>query len=428
MNRHITALEHEALRITPVPTPGSITPEEAEVLTQLNESRPGFCERGHRVVRLAQYCGVVNIGQRALEVLPKVGETQSIAENRGVLLRLLRAAGARNGFHALPATQHLERRPLLEIFIALFMDEVSTLVRGGLMRQYREHEEDLRVVRGRIVLPRQFGVHFNRPDVIASRYDDHTTDNVWNRAVKAALRKARPWIVSADLDRRWIELMAAMDDVADVRVRARELDRMVYDRQAVRYRDVMTCVRWILSVLSPTLRAGEETAPAFLFDMNAVFERAVANSLRRQLAEIDPRLVVREQAAGRSLARLNGHRAFGLRPDIIVTRGRETLLIADTKWKRYEITASGHAKPSREDMYQMNAYASAFGVERLALIYPWNPDREAGETAYRLPPNGMRRPRVEVVGVDVTENRLPFGWAARGFSASRPQWQLATPD
>jgi len=405
MTRHITALEHESVPIREAPTSGSITPDEAEVLMQLNESRPGFCERGYRTVRLAQFCGVINIGQRALEVLPKIGERRSVMESRGVLLRLLRAAGMRNGFQPPPAAQHFERWPLLEMFIALFMDEVARVLRGGLLRQYQEQEDDLRVVRGRIILTRQFGVHFNRPDVIASRFDDHTTDNVWNRAVKAALRKARPWITSGDLDRQWIELMAAMDDIADVPVRARELDRLVYDRQAVRYRNVMQWVRWILSLLSPTLRAGVDPAPAFLFDMNAVFERAVANALRRHLAAIDPTLVVHEQVTERSFATLNGRPAFDLRPDIVVTRGRDVVLIADTKWKRYDIT-SGHVKPSREDMYQMNAYASAFNVERLALIYPWDPDRKARETAYRLPSCGERDRRVEVMCLDVRNEWL----------------------
>jgi 5-methylcytosine-specific restriction enzyme subunit McrC len=88
---YITAFEHESIPIGDSQSGISITPAEAEYLTYLGELRPGFCERRHRTVRLAQYCGVVSLGNRMLEVLPKTDEHSSPAECRGVLLRLLRA-------------------------------------------------------------------------------------------------------------------------------------------------------------------------------------------------------------------------------------------------------------------------------------------------------------------------------------------------
>jgi 5-methylcytosine-specific restriction enzyme subunit McrC len=216
--------------------------------------------------------------------------------------------------------------------------------------------------------------------------------------------------VSSDLHRRWIELIAAFEDVADVAPLPGELDRLVFDRQGARYRRAMEWVRWILALLSPALRAGSASAPAFLFDMNRVFELAVENVLRRRIEAGG--IELHAQETGRHLARLQvgaGGRAYGLKPDLIVRRGRAVRLIADAKWKRVEVTPSGYLKPARSDVYQMHAYAAAFGVDRLALIYPAHRGTAgAATTAFALPSHGGGEPTLAVACIDVHDDDLPI--------------------
>jgi 5-methylcytosine-specific restriction enzyme subunit McrC len=263
-------------------------------------------------------------------------------------------------------------------------------------------------------------VLFNRVDIVASRYDDHTTDVAWNRAVKAALRAVRPWIVNGDLQRRWLELNAAMEDVANVHVTLADVQRLTFDRQTVRYTVVMNWVRWILALLSPMMRAGQESAPAFLFDMNRVFENAVANVLRRHFAHVLPVYTISAPGAGRHLTRLrvgSGSRAFALKPDVLIRQGREIRLVADAKWKRLKARPSGVLKPTRADMYQMHAYASAFEASSLMLIYPAHDGLlGATETAFELPDTNGRRPIVNIACVDVEKDGLPFTFGAGTLS------------
>jgi 5-methylcytosine-specific restriction enzyme subunit McrC len=69
--RLLTALEHQPIPVTLDGSGWSLTPTEAERLAQIGEQRPGFCEVGHRKVKLAQFCGVAGLGDRMLEILPK---------------------------------------------------------------------------------------------------------------------------------------------------------------------------------------------------------------------------------------------------------------------------------------------------------------------------------------------------------------------
>ena len=381
------------------------------------ELRPGFCERGYQSIKLSQYCGLVSAGERVVEVLPKVDEggRQDAGECRGILLRLLEHTSDVPAFRDRAAGHQLRDAPLLDVFTSAFFDSVSELVRGGLQRDYELREDDLTVVRGRIQSKRQFAASGNRPDVVSCVFDELTPDHRWNRFLKAGLVAVRPWIANVDLSRRWIELMAAFDEVSTERTSFDALDRIPVDRRMVRYRPAITWARWILALLSPALRAGPARAPGLLFDMNELFQLAVAAIVRAAApaAAID----VASQDTGVYLASTRAERprpAFGLRPDLVLRRGRQVIAIADTKWKKIKRGSSGFLLPEAGDMYQMQAYAAAYRCNALALIYPWHADLAGSrETTFLLKNADGLSPAVSVVCIDV--NADPYA-VVRGAS------------
>lgn len=405
---HLTAFEHQALPIEDTRSENAITREEADWLTALNGQRRGFCERGHQSVKLSQYCGLLAVGDRMLEILPKVDDGAPAEACRGVLLNLLRESRAFPTFRHLSASHHLRNAPLLDVFIAAFFEEVAAIVRGGLLRRYQEDSDDLAVVRGRVLVARQFAVHANRPDRIACQFDELTADNAWNRFLKAALRAVRPWIGTVDLHRRWIELIAVFDEVSDLLMEPDALRRFPFDRQARRYRKATDWARWILSLLSPMIRAGANAAPGLLFDMNLLFQSAVANALARQF-EQTPALRLVSQDIGFHLATLagDGRRAFALRPDIVIRRGSEVLTVVDTKWKRLMGQANEEFGVAPADAYQMHAYASAYGCREVTLLYPWHSGLQAfSGHFYQLATTGPVKPLLRLGFVDVRRSPL----------------------
>lgn len=413
-NHILSALEHQPIPVTPDGSGWSLTPAEAERLAQIGEQRPGFCEIGHRKVKLAQFCGVVGLGERVLEILPKTHDGVSTAEEcRGVLLRLLRWTERFPQFQHRSVSQHLRRAPLLDAFIAAFFDAVTALTQGGLLKQYQEHEDDLTVVRGRIAITRQLGDYANRPDLVACAFDELTVDNHWNRVVKKAIRCTRPWIRSVELNRQWVELMCVLDDVDDTRLSGADVSRLLFNRQAERYRVAIDWARWILALLAPALRAGRSSeAPALLFDMNKLFESAVATVARRRIYGLSG-LTVEAQDTSRTLATVISQDrvepGFQLRPDLVFRRGEAVVAVADTKWKLIGWDSKRRLMPVEADMYQIHAYASAFQCCELALIYPWRSAlADTAGAEFRLPAISGRSPIVTVLCIDVHDDALPL--------------------
>ncbi len=404
----LSAYEHEPIPVG-VGGPDELTVAESDRLLRIAGRRRGFCTREYGAVRVAQYCGVVSLGQRLLEILPKTHSADDSAGAQSMLVRMLRLAGTSSVFRELPTGQTHVKERLLDVFISAYFDTVTSLIRGGLQKQYRAQGDDLRLVRGRIHLSRQFGALANRTDVIACHFDELDVDNRWNRIIKSGLLAVLGWTDDASLRRRGYELLAGLDEVTAVPLERLELSRISFDRAGQRYRQAVEWVRLIAATQSPSIRAGDTSASGLLFDMNQLFERAVARQLSDHLRPSG--LAVSTQATDEYLASdADGKkRRFPVRPDLVIGDARGVRAIADTKWKTLRTSSAQQLLPSRADVYQMVAYASVYGAQELALIYPWQPGLdESVETSYQLRTLDRRRVTLHVMCVQLEKVGMPL--------------------
>lgn len=403
----LTAFEHEVLSAHG--GAGGLSSADVERLVQLGTLRPGFCTLGHGSVRLAQFAGLVRLNGRILEILPKLGEARDVAGSRSTLLRLLALAHGLRLTTDASVGHDLTRQTLLDVFIAAFLDEVSRLVRGGLLRRYQPQVEDLPLLRGRLDIGRQATALAMRPDRLACRFDELTADNPWNQRLKAALLVARSWITQLETARRWMETASAFDEV---RALAVELPsgRAALDRQAHRYSAALGWANWILQLLSPNLRAGDSTAPELLFDMNKLFEKAVASVLGKRARERGLRLSV--QDTGHHLATSSDAKAskhFRLRPDLVLHDASGPVAVGDTKWSRVDYGEGGRLVPAEAHAYQLNAYASVYPCTEFTLIHPYALGAPVPHaSSFRLPVHGGKQATLHVLSIDVSRDALPL--------------------
>ena len=119
-----------------------------------------------------------------------------------------------------------------------------------------------------------------------------------------------------------------------------------------------TICRFLLENAGPTHHDGVRETTAFLVQMPRLFERFVAEDLRRRLPS-HLRLEAHEKVV------LNDAHDMRFDIDLIVrerTSGR-VVLVLDTKYK-------DHLAPDTGDVSQAVAYAVALGCEAAALVYP----------------------------------------------------------
>ncbi len=331
--------------------------------------------RGRRVIQVTSFVGVIRAPDGyQIEVLPKVGKAigGGAIEARQLLIEMLCCL---HGFrHVLTDSAKLSavRMPLLEIFISEFLRTVEHIVKRGLRSDYRQRQDNLFALRGKLLMSPHLRQNQFRADRFFTEHDEFSTDRPENRLLHAALRRVLILTGTQANQQLARELDFVFADVPPSTQTRLDFQQVRLDRGMGYYADALAWARLILNEESPLTGSGHHTAPSLLFPMEAVFEAYVAKHLPRQLT---PPLILKTQARSHHLVRHRERNWFRLKPDLLIRDSDRDLLVLDTKWKLLDgLKANGTDKYglSQSDFYQLQAYGLSYldGTGDVVLIYP----------------------------------------------------------
>ena len=353
----------------------ALTPEDRAVVEKLSaDDRLQIEElrRGLRV-RTRSCVGVVRLPTVEIRVIPKV-----MGDQLG-LVRLLEYASGLDALIRLRDGTTLEASgdSLLELVVLLFVEASERVLRRGLLSGYVEREDDLPIVRGRILGDRQLLERFGQLDRIICRFDELEHDVVENQLLTAALQVASPRVTSVGLQRRISRLRGVLEPICDTDQLnlAGARTTMTYNRLNAHY-ETAHQLAWLLFDalgIDDLFAPGEAQSFSFLLNMNQLFERFVT----RVVEEILPAAWYRvaSQRPFKSVVwNVSSQRPYtSIIPDIVVERrgASEGRVAIDAKYKLYDERGFDQG-----DIYQTFLYAFALGVTASGgaptslLLYP----------------------------------------------------------
>lgn len=323
---------------------------------------------GYRSIKFAQYCGVIQTAGLTIEVLPKVADDDTY--DRRTLLRMLALA---SDFPVRSLQNHkmdMQTETLLPALARWFCDEVFAQCHQGLICSYVTIEDDLPVIRGRWHPALDMQRFPGRKDRLNCEFDELTSNNRHNQVLKAALRRVKALFPGLAAIRRDVEMLLAwFCDVSDVTVTREDIRRLPSNRLVARYKSALMMAEWFISDRHLDLRSGQGESFSLLFDMNALFQAVLGRVMQKALPA---GFTLREEGPRYFLTRgRDGAKRFQMKPDFCILHGKTVHAILDAKWKRLDPDETGGKwGVSQADVYQMNAYATAYRCQRLALIYP----------------------------------------------------------
>lgn len=326
-------------------------------------------------VRPAQYVGTVRLAARTVEFLPKIEHMEGVSDLPAVrhnLLRMLLVAYDLDG--ATPGQAALAKNDdgWLDLLMRLFCRALADQLRRGLIRRYREECDDLLTVRGRLQIEEQLRRNLVHRERTACAFDEFDEDHALNQLLRVAIVRMLRLASNNTTQQALRELLPAFEGVSDVAPTPDWLARVRLDRISERFGLCLGMARLFLQGATTGLYAGDQNSFALLFDMNDLFERFVARTLRRELRHSACQVSIQDCRHHLVRELKSRQRLFRLRPDIVVSKGGLPLCVVDTKWKRLspEERKLGIAQG---DLYQMLAYAEGYGCAAVLLIYPWAP-------------------------------------------------------
>ena len=331
-----------------------------------------------KIITARNYVGLITMADgTVIEILPKIaGGDTTVSDTKRIFLEMLKTLKDVTFKDFNVSQLHTERLNLLEIFIKMFLDEVSILTKQGLKAAYTPVEENERFYKGKLLASQNIKHNLVSRERFFVRYDDFSINRPENRLIKSTLGFLLKATGDVGNRRTVARLLSFFDGVNYSKSVGGDFSKCFVDRSMTHYDKALSWCRVFLRGNSFTAFAGSEIALALLFPMEKVFESFVAAKFRRHIGD---GINLRTQDARYSLFD-SPTRAFALRPDLVLEFGGKTIVM-DTKWKLLSDNAR-NSGISQSDMYQMYAYSKKYDSDCIVLLYPHSDNVSISEFRY----------------------------------------------
>jgi 5-methylcytosine-specific restriction enzyme subunit McrC len=310
------------------------------------------------------------------------------------------------------------KMPLLEIFITMFLEELSKLIQRGIKSDYITKEENLKFLKGKLLIGQQIKHNTVHKERFYVEYQEFLSDRVENRLIKTTLEFLYKKSKLNRNQQRIREFLFVFDEIGsclDIKV---GFSKVKLNRQMKDYEQVLLWCKTFLLENSFSPYKGNDVAFALLFDMNLLFESYVGAYLKHK------GLHVSLQDKMHHLAYENGEGRFRLKPDIVINKNTDDVIIADTKWKILS-EEKAYSGVAQADMYQLYAYGTKYEkCKKMYLIYP--KDRDIKESSYDYfkdaPCDANKGLNLKVVFFDVSQT-----WNDYSFELEKKVYNVIQP-
>jgi len=350
--KNLTKIEYE--EITPQET-GKAFKELVEFAKQ-NPEILSFTRQG--TLKPQQYVGIIQTKSGfVLEILPKISDKNNKTKSKEILLKMLKTLKKSPFKHFQKANLKIEKLPLFEIFIFMFLEEVGVLIQKGIKSEYISKEENLNFLKGKLKISQHIIKNITHKERFFVEYDEYLQNRIENQIIKTTLlflQKKSKSSQNQQLIRQYLFIFDEIDKIFNIKT---AFDKVNINRNLKHYENVLLLSKIFLLNKSFSSYKGDNVVFALLFDMNKLFESYVGHCFKRA------NLNVNLQHQKHHLLTQNNTKYFKLKPDIYIN---DKNIILDTKWKQI----NSQNDISQSDLYQMFAYVMRYDAQEVYLIYP----------------------------------------------------------
>ena len=332
---------------------------------------------GKKAFRAQNYVGVIQEKDgTTIEILPKISDVEDIEKSKQVLLKMLKTLRNSPFKNFNMANLKSSKMPLLEIFITMFLEELARLVQRGIKSDYITQEENLKFLKGKLKINEQIKYNYIHKERFFVAYDEFSSNRVENRLIKTTLEFLYKKSKSNRNQQRIREFLFVFDEIRISHNVKTDFSKVKLNRQMKDYEQILLWCKTFLLENSFSPYKGNDVAFALLFDMNLLFESYVYDYLKRS-GNFEN---ITAQDKTHHLAYEKGNGRFRLKPDIVINKDTDNIIIADTKWKILS-EEKAYNGVAQSDMYQLYAYGTKYEkCKDMYLIYP--KDNDIFESCY----------------------------------------------
>lgn len=363
--RLIQVFEHERIFLkSKRPATKYLYPEELEKLYEYNDLTGNlyFTSIRHGI-KFNQHVGVIQVGKLTIEVLPKTDRNRLYSEEdyslwHGVLIDMLKICKKIDIKSNKETELKRKNNSILDLYFQLFIEEVQKLLSRGLIKQYRQTEENITALKGRLLFSKNIQHNFIDKSRFYTSHQTYDQDYIFNQILLKAIDVLEQTSYSIPILDAVRKIRVMMPNVSLKEIHTTDFEKIRWGRKTESYKKAIHIAQLIILNYAPDIKSGKENMLAILFDMNKLWEEYIFRIL--QLASKNTQYKVSFQNSKKFWE----HKT--IRPDILINNVEShKVFVIDTKWKMISSN-----NPSDDDLKQMYAYNKYWNAARGVLLYP----------------------------------------------------------
>jgi len=360
-NDHIQVFEHSFL---PLGESG-FEKQHFVALSKLNALHNyQYFDLKHNGIVFKQFVGVIQVDGLTIEILPKIDryETENTTNKikwQKVLIEMLRVTRRVKIQQIGQANVSKQSIHLLDIYFEWFLKEVQLLIHQGLIKQYYKETGNIKALKGKLKFAENINKNLIHKERFYTTHQVYEKDHLIHQILSQALDIISHLSKGTYLYSKCKTVQLDFPEVKVIKVNEQTFTKIPQSRKIAPYEMALSIARLIILSYAPSISSGSENMIALLFDMNSLWEEYVLVKLKQ--AAQDSGIVVFGQDLKLFWNKTN------IRPDIVLKRNDEVVLIIDTKWKNID-----QSQPSTHDLRQMYVYNEYWKSKKALLLYPSN--------------------------------------------------------
>lgn len=257
----------------------------------------------------------------------------------------------------------------LDMIASIFKSELDKIIQQGLLKKYVLEEENQNFLKGKLLIDKQIKHNFINKHRFYCKYDELTYDNLENQTILYTLTLLINLVSNNLLKQELVDLKWILENEITPRnlIKVEYVEKISFSRLNDYYEKIINLSRQIISeIYIGDIHSKEVEAYGYLVDMNLVFQKFILKLIKDVLLQYE----VKGQEIGINnlIQPVNKAPKIRIRPDILISKNKETKLTIDTKYKKLNYY-NEIAKANSPDIYQIVSYSLAYKCNGM-LIYP----------------------------------------------------------
>jgi 5-methylcytosine-specific restriction enzyme subunit McrC len=312
-------------------------------------------------LKAKNYVGVIQTQNISIEILPKIFDGNDIQSTRDIFISMLKVVLNINELQINKADiGTTKNKNIFEIFIALFISSVDSLIKKGIKSDYISQEKNSNFLKGKLKINEQLKQNYIHKERFFVQFDEYLQDRAENRLLKSTIKLLLQKTKNYENKKALRTQLFIFDNVQTSKNIDKDIVKINLYRGMEYYEVPLKFAKLFLKDKSFTSLSGKDNVFALLFPMQKLFEEYLAIVLNNSKNELGADKVLIN--GGKNEYFLSGNNAR-LEPDYLLKMKNSKDIIVDAKWKIVDEILSSN------DIYQIFSYLNFYDCSDTAYLF-----------------------------------------------------------